>query len=132
MIGGVSPCAMLQAGRLVSMIVPPGTKKAPPWSGQPCGASKNPAHWKLRKANKVTRECETLKTQVALLHTEVQHKQNFVGKLEFLIHQRNERINELNDKLAQSREQCRKLDAEADRLAALFQTWRDWWTPPKN
>jgi hypothetical protein len=31
------------------------------------GTSRNPTHWKLRKANKkVARECETLKTQLAI------------------------------------------------------------------
>ena len=89
-------------------------------------------YWKLRKAGEVARECETLKTRLALLHTELENKQHAVGRLELLIRQRNETIDNLNDKLAQSREQCRRLDEEADRLANLFQTWRDWWTPAKN
>jgi predicted RNase H-like nuclease (RuvC/YqgF family) len=84
------------------------------------GNARNPNYWKLRKATALQRENETLKTQLALLHSELAHKQTFVGRLELLIHQRNERINELNDKLAQSRDQCQRLEAECEHLADII------------
>jgi hypothetical protein len=96
------------------------------------GTSRGSAYWKVRKANEVARECEQLKIANALLKSEMAQQRDFVGGLQLVLRQRNRTIDNLNDKLAQSREQCRKLDAEADRLAALFQTWRDWWTPPKD
>jgi cell division protein FtsB len=84
------------------------------------GTSRNPVHWKLRKANKkVARECETLKTQIALLNTELKHKQDFVGRLEFLIHQRNEMIDALHGRIDQLREQNKRLDVENEHLCEM-------------
>jgi hypothetical protein len=84
------------------------------------GTSHSPSYWKLKKANATARECEQLKTQLALAHTELENKQHAVGRLELLIHQRNETIDALNAKLEQSRQQYQELDKEADRLSNLF------------
>jgi hypothetical protein len=84
------------------------------------GTSRGPAYWKLRKANEVARECEQLRTQLAVAHTQLENKQHAVGQLEILVRQRNETFDTLNATLEQSREQCRRIDAEADRLSNLF------------
>jgi hypothetical protein len=83
------------------------------------GTSRVEARWKVRKAYKVARECKALKTQLALLHTELRHKQDFVGRLEYLLHQRTEMIDALHGRIDQLREQNRRLDAEAERLAEM-------------
>jgi chromosome segregation ATPase len=83
------------------------------------GTSRNPTHWKLREANKVARECETLKTQLALLHTKLTDKEGHVSRLRFLLSERLRRIDDLNGKLEQARAQIRKLDGECEHLAEL-------------
>ena len=83
------------------------------------GTSRVEARWKVRKAYEVARECEALKTQLALLHTELQHKQDYAGRLEYLLHLRTETVDELHAKIAQLRAANQRLDAEADRLAEM-------------
>jgi hypothetical protein len=87
---------------------------------------------KLKRAAQVQRGNGALLVTICNLRHELETKDNAMRRLELVIHQRNQTIDNLNDKLAQSREQCRRLDAEADRLAALFQTWREGWTPAKS
>ena len=47
-------------------------------------------------------------------------KQSFADKLTYLLRQRSERIDELTSKLAQVREQNRRLDEENEHLADLI------------
>ena len=81
---------------------------------------RNPAHWKLKKANAVARECEQLKTQLALAHTELENKQGAVRRLEILACERSNRVDQLIEIIDRLRQQNKRLDQEADRLAALF------------
>ena len=83
------------------------------------GTSRVEARWKVRKAYEVARECEALKTQLALLHTELQHKQDYAGRLEYLLHLRTEMIGNLHGRIETLRKQNRQLDAENDRLAEM-------------
>ena len=69
---------------------------------------------KSAKAYEVARECEALKTQLALLHTELQHKQDYAGRLEYLLHLRTETVDVLHAKIAQLRATNQKQDAEAE------------------
>jgi len=59
------------------------------------------------------------KPQIALLNTELKHKQDFVGRLEFLIHQRNEMIDALHGRIDQLREQNKRLDVENEHLCEM-------------
>jgi hypothetical protein len=63
------------------------------------GTSRNPAYRKLRKADEVARECETLKIANALLRTKM--------------------VDDLHGRIATLRDQNRRLNEEADRLAEM-------------
>jgi predicted RNase H-like nuclease (RuvC/YqgF family) len=50
------------------------------------------------------RELDGLKTTLVVLRRELEHKDGHVGRLEVLMRQRSERIDELNGKLEQLRD----------------------------
>ena len=87
---------------------------------------------KLKQVAQVQRGNSALLVTICNLRHELETKNNAMRRLEILAQQRNETIDTLNHKLEQSRQLCRRLDEEADRLANLFQTWRDWQTPAKD
>ena len=65
------------------------------------------------------RENDGLKTTIVCLRREIENRQGAVGRLEFLMRQRSERIDELNGKLEQARAQNRRLDEENERLVEM-------------
>ena len=73
---------------------------------------------RLSQVLPLERQCEALKTENVCLRSELRHKQDFVGRLEYLLHQRTEMIDALH-RIDQLREQNRRLDAEAERLAEM-------------
>jgi hypothetical protein len=83
------------------------------------GTSRVEARWKVRKAYEVARECEVLKTRLACLSTEMQHKQDYAGRLELVVRERNQRIDYLIGIIDQLRQQNRQLDTEAERLVEM-------------
>ena len=81
---------------------------------------------RLSQVLPLERQCEALKTENVCLRSELRHKQDFVGRLEYLLHQRTEmidalhgRIDQLNATIDRLREQNRRLDAEAERYAEM-------------
>ena len=65
------------------------------------------------------RQADSLKTQLVCLRSELAGKQGHVNRLEFLLCERSRRIDELNGKIDALRNQNRRLDAEAERLAEM-------------
>jgi hypothetical protein len=74
----------------------------------------------MRQAVHVEKENEALKTQLALLHSELAHKQTFVGRLEYLLHQRTEMIDALHGRIDQLRTANQRLEQEAEHYATLL------------
>jgi hypothetical protein len=68
----------------------------------------------------LSRTVDDLRTKVCLLNRELENRQGAVGRLELLLHERLERIDALNNKLAQVREQNRRLDQENEHLAEMI------------
>jgi len=62
-----------------------------------------------------------LSTQVLQLREELRNKESYAVGLERLLRQRNERIDQLNARLEQSREQCRRLDQECESYFRMLQ-----------
>jgi hypothetical protein len=59
-------------------------------------------------------EIDTLKTVVIQLRRDLTNKTGYATRLELVLRQRMERIDQLNGQLEQVREQNRRLDAEAE------------------
>ena len=59
---------------------------------------------RLSQVLPLERQCEALKTENVCLRSELRHKQDFVGRLEYLLHQRTEMIDALHDRIDQLRE----------------------------
>jgi hypothetical protein len=51
--------------------------------------------WKPAATSHLQRENDALKTTAVCLRSELRHKQDFVGRLEYLLHQRSEMIDAL-------------------------------------
>ena len=66
------------------------------------------------------RENDSLRTTICCLRREIENKQGAMGRLELLLQERMERVDELNGKLDQLREQNRRLDKENDHLADMI------------
>jgi predicted RNase H-like nuclease (RuvC/YqgF family) len=75
--------------------------------------------WKLKPTSNLERENDCLRTTIVCLRRELENKQGAVGRLELLLHERLNKIDELNGKLEQSREQVRRLGLENELLAAM-------------
>jgi hypothetical protein len=84
------------------------------------GTSRVEARRKIRKAYETARECETLKTQLALLHTKLTDKEGHVSRLKFLLRERLTRIDDLTGRLDQARAANQRLEQECEKLAELF------------
>ena len=71
-------------------------------------------------ALKLQRENATLAIKLLKVNSELRIKQIYCERLEYLLRQRAETIDELNGKLEQSREQVRRLGLENEVLAAMI------------
>ena len=74
---------------------------------------------RFRQVLPLERQYEALKTENVCLHTELQHQQDFVSRLKFLLSERLNKIDQLNATIDRLREQNRRLDAEAERYAEM-------------
>jgi hypothetical protein len=70
------------------------------------------------------KENDGLRTEIVRLRRELTTKQHYAERLEYLLHQRMERTDELTATIDQLRERNRRLDEEAEHLAAMV-------APPK-
>jgi len=75
--------------------------------------------WKFRRLNPIEKENAALKTTIVVLRHELTTKEDYAAKLELVLHQRLETIDTLRGTIDQLREQNRRLDEEADRLAEM-------------
>ena len=73
----------------------------------------SPAELKLKRENDV------LALKLCRLNYEFSNKQDYTNKLEVLLRERLQRIDELNGKLEQARAQNRRLDEENERLVEM-------------
>ena len=69
---------------------------------------------------RLMRENDGLRTTIVCLRREIENKQGAISRLEILLRERLTRIDELNGKLEQARQQNRKLQQECERLATLI------------
>ena len=65
------------------------------------------------------REVTTLQLKLLKVNRALALKTVYAQRLEFLVQQRSQRIDELNGKLEQSREQIRRLDQECEHLVQV-------------
>ena len=76
--------------------------------------------WRSRPdATKLERNIEELRMAVIRLKHDLTQKSGYAATLELVLRQRAETIDQLNARLEQVREQNRRLDAEAERLAEM-------------
>jgi len=75
--------------------------------------------WKLRPSGPLERENAALKTTIVVLRRELTDKEGYAAKLELVVRQRSRTIDALRGTINQLREQNRRLDEEADRLAEM-------------
>jgi predicted nuclease with TOPRIM domain len=59
------------------------------------------------------------------LRRDLTDKEGHVGRLQYLLLERTNRIDELNGKIEQLRDQNRRLDAESERLAEMVRLTAD-------
>jgi hypothetical protein len=71
--------------------------------------------WKPRTLEPAERECDRLRTELVRLKHDLEGKEQFVDRLQFLLRRRTETIDDLTGKLQQAR--AAKLDAEREHLA---------------
>jgi hypothetical protein len=64
-------------------------------------------------------ENSALKTTIVVLRREVEIREGHVGRLQFLLRERLNKIDALNAVIDQLREQNRRLDQEAERYAEM-------------
>jgi hypothetical protein len=60
-----------------------------------------------------------LRTELICLRRELTNKEGYAGRLEVLLRERMERIDELTARIDQLRERNKRLEAEAEHLAAI-------------
>jgi chromosome segregation ATPase len=73
-----------------------------------------------REQLQLIKENDSLRTAIVVLRREIENKQGAVGRLETLLQERLHKIDELNGRLEQSREQVRRLDQECEHLADMI------------
>jgi hypothetical protein len=76
--------------------------------------------WKSRRLGQTEKENNQLRLVIIQLRHELQTKQTALGGLELALRERCNHIDTLNARLEQSREQCRRLDEEAERYAQMI------------
>jgi hypothetical protein len=75
--------------------------------------------WKLAVPSPLERENDTLKTIIVCLRADVRNRENQIHRLELVLRQRSERIDELTGKVDRLRDQNRKLDEENEHLCEM-------------
>jgi len=76
--------------------------------------------WKARPdIAQLEHTVDQLRTVVIQLRRKLTNKEGYAAKLELVLRQRSERIDELTTTIDRLREQNRRLDEEADRLAEM-------------
>ena len=75
--------------------------------------------WKSRRLEPVERERDRLRTEVVRLKHDLEGKEQFLNRLQFLLRRRTETIDDLTGKLEAARAANQKLDAECEHLAEL-------------
>ena len=73
----------------------------------------------IAQLNLIQKEIGGLRTEIVKLRHELASRQQYAERLEVLLRERLERIDDLNGKLEQAREQNKRLKAEAEHLAQL-------------
>jgi len=73
----------------------------------------------IAELNLLQKENDGLRTEIVKLRHELTNKQGYAERLEVLLRERLERIDDLNGKLEQAREQNKRLKAEAEHQAAM-------------
>jgi hypothetical protein len=68
------------------------------------------------------KENDGLRTEIVRLRRELSNKGYYASRLELLLHERMERIDQLTATIDQLRERNRRLDEEAEHLAAMVAT----------
>jgi hypothetical protein len=80
--------------------------------------------WPPRRSSshelELQRELDGLRTMICCLRRELETKQGVVGRLETLVHERDERNDELSALLEQSRQQVRRLDLQNEILIEMI------------
>ena len=66
------------------------------------------------------RECEVLQLKLLRVNSALRLKTVYAERLEYLLHERSERIDELNGKLEQSRQQVQRLGLENQLLIEMI------------
>ena len=77
-------------------------------------------NWKRLRLAPVERENAGLRTVIIQLRRELEDKDRYTGKLEYLVHERSERVDELNALLEQSRQQVQRLDLQNQILVEMI------------
>jgi hypothetical protein len=75
--------------------------------------------WKARPLAPIERENDQLRTELIKLRSELETKQGTVGRLQLLVRQRSNKIDQLTATIDRLRQQNRQLDAEAERLCEM-------------
>jgi hypothetical protein len=81
--------------------------------------SRSQALLELRQVVPLQQENNELKTTIVILRREVENREGHVGRLQFLLRERLNKIDQLNAVIDRLREQNRRLDAEAERYAEM-------------
>jgi septal ring factor EnvC (AmiA/AmiB activator) len=76
--------------------------------------------WKLKPTSNLERENDCLRTTIVCLRRELENSKGHAQRLELLLCSRLQTIDELNAKLEQLRAANKRLDKEAEHLAAMI------------
>ena len=75
--------------------------------------------WKPASPSDLQRQVDTLAMRLLKANSELHLKTQYAQRLEYLLHERSERIDELTGRIDQLRERNKRLEAEAEHLAKI-------------
>ena len=75
--------------------------------------------WKPKPVTDLQRQLDAAQLKLLKTHAELEHKTQCVSRLEILVAERNACIDALHGRIDALREQNKRLDQEADRLAEM-------------
>jgi septal ring factor EnvC (AmiA/AmiB activator) len=81
--------------------------------------SRTEALWRLRRADPLEKENDALKTVIACLRTDMRNCEGQIRRFEVLVQERCAMIDALHARIDVLRDQNKKLEIEAEHLAAL-------------